>query len=62
MGDIIINLSKMNKKKNIKNFKIEFDKRGIHGLFHLFGYDHKKKKKFLKMNKIEKKYLKLLNV
>ena len=62
LGDIIINLSKMNKKKNIRDFKIEFDKMWIHGLVHLFGYDHKKEKEFLKMNKIEKKYLKLLNV
>ena len=33
----------------------------IHGLVHLFGHDHKKEKEYLKMNKIEKKYLKLLN-
>tara|TARA_B100001057_G_scaffold197957_1_gene198545 strand:+ start:5852 stop:6319 length:468 start_codon:yes stop_codon:yes gene_type:complete len=61
LGDIIINLSKIKKKKNIRDFKIEFDKMWIHGLVHLFGHDHKKEKEYLKMNKIEKKYLKLLN-
>ena len=61
LGDIIINLSKIKNKKNISEFKIEFDKLWIHGLLHLFGHDHKKKKDFLKMSMIEKKYIKLVN-
>tara|TARA_B100001063_G_C16764908_1_gene558051 strand:- start:1514 stop:1981 length:468 start_codon:yes stop_codon:yes gene_type:complete len=61
LGDIIINLSKINNKKNIKKFKNEFDRLWIHGLVHLFGYDHKKEKDFLKMIRIEKKYLDLIN-
>ena len=58
LGDIIINLNKVNSKENLKQFKLEFDKLWIHGFVHLFGYDHKKEKDFKKMNKIEKSYLK----
>ena len=58
LGDIIINLNKINCKKNINFFKSEFDKLWIHGLIHLFGHDHKKEKDFNKMSKIEKDYFK----
>ena len=58
VGDIIINLDKVNGKDNLKLFKLKFDKLWIHGLVHLFGYDHKKEKDFNKMNKIEKDYFK----
>ena len=58
LGDIIINLNKVKEKKNLKNFKLEFNKLWIHGLTHLFGYDHKKEKEFRKMYKVEKNYLK----
>ncbi len=61
LGDIIINLSKIKRKKILKNFKLEFDRLWIHGLLHLFGYDHKKEKDFLKMNHVEKKYIKIIN-
>ena len=44
----------------MKNFKLEFDKLWIHGLIHLFGYDHKKKKDFSEMNQVEKDYLKYI--
>ena len=54
LGDIIINLSKIYNKKNNKKFKLEFDKLWIHGLLHLFGYDHIKNKDFAKMSYIEK--------
>ena len=47
-------------KKNINFFKLEFDKLWIHGLIHLFGHDHKKKKDFVKMSKIEKDYFKYI--
>ena len=43
-------------------FKIEFDRLWIHGLVHLFGYDHKKNKDYKRMYKIEKKYFDLVNV
>jgi probable rRNA maturation factor len=62
LGDIIINLNKIKKKKILKDFKDEFDRLWIHGLVHLFGHDHKKDKDFLKMNQIEKKYFSLINV
>jgi rRNA maturation RNase YbeY len=58
LGDIIINLNKVKEKKNLKNFKLEFNKLWIHGLTHLFGHDHKKEKEFRKMYKVEKNYLK----
>tara|TARA_B100000963_G_C22508542_1_gene617186 strand:- start:449 stop:916 length:468 start_codon:yes stop_codon:yes gene_type:complete len=62
LGDVIINLNKIKSKKEIKNFKNEFDRLWIHGLVHLFGYDHVKVKDFLAMSRIEKKYFKLINV
>ena len=62
LGDIIINLNKIKNKKKIKDFKIEFDRLWIHGLVHLFGYDHKREKDFLKMQRVEKKYFNSINV
>ena len=61
LGDMIINLNKVKGKNKSKNFKIEFDRLWIHGLLHLFGYEHKKDKDFNKMRLIEKKYLNLVN-
>ena len=61
LGDIIINLNKIKSKKNKNIFKIEFNKLWIHGLTHLFGYDHSKDQDFYQMNKIEKKFLSYLN-
>jgi len=61
LGDIIINLNRI-KKKDLENFESEFNRLWIHGLVHLFGHDHKKKKDFLKMDRLEKKYLNLINV
>ena len=58
LGDIIINLNKIEKS----NFKNEFDRLWIHGLVHLLGHDHKKEKDFLQMIKIEKKYFNIINV
>jgi probable rRNA maturation factor len=57
LGDIIINLSKIKSNKQNKNFKLEFNKLWVHGLTHLFGHDHKKKKDFAKMKKVEAEYL-----
>ena len=61
LGDIIINLNKIKNKENKKMFKWEFNKLWIHGLVHLFGYDHKKDKDFSRMIKIEKKFLSYLD-
>ena len=62
LGDIIVNINKIKNKKEIKDFKIEFDRLWIHGLVHLFGHDHLHNKDYVKMNKIEKKYFDLINV
>ena len=43
LGDIIINFEKMNTTSKIL-FKKHLNILWIHGLIHLFGYDHKKKK------------------
>ncbi len=61
IGDIIINLTKIKNKNDNKYFKMELDKLWIHGLVHLFGYDHKKDKDFSKMLKVEKKFLSFIN-
>ena len=61
LGDIVINFNKIKDKKNLKNFRTEFNNLWIHGLVHLFGHDHKKEKDFLAMKKIEKKYSSFIN-
>ena len=60
LGDIIVNLNKINEKDGVQNYKFQFDKLWIHGLVHLFGHDHKKEKDYKKMLKIEKDYLKYI--
>ncbi len=62
LGDIIINLNKLNNKQTLNKFKKEFDKLWIHGLVHLFGHDHKKKEDFTKMARVENKYFNIVNV
>ena len=62
LGDIIINLNKIKRGDNLKNFKYEFDRLWIHGLTHLLGLDHKKNKDFLKMDRMEKNISILLMV
>ena len=61
LGDIIVNLNKINVKDSSQNFQLQFDKLWVHGLVHLFGYKHNKDQDFNNMNKIEKKYLKYIN-
>tara|TARA_B110001452_G_scaffold228047_1_gene203250 strand:+ start:1057 stop:1521 length:465 start_codon:yes stop_codon:yes gene_type:complete len=61
LGDIIINLNKLKNKKDKRKFQQEFNKLWIHGLVHLFGHKHKRNKDFNVMDKIEKKYLNLIN-
>ena len=58
LGDIVINLYKIDKRK-IK-FESEFNKLWVHGLVHLLGYKQYKKKDFFKMKKIENKIIKQL--
>ena len=56
LGDIIINIKKINIESKTK-FKNHFNILWIHGLLHLFGYDHKKEKNYKKMSFFEKKFL-----
>ena len=58
LGDIALNLYKIDKGKN--KFKSEFDKLWVHGLVHLMGYRHSKNKDFFKMKKIEDKIIRQL--
>ncbi len=60
LGDIIVNFKEINtSSKHL--FKRHFDILWVHGLVHLFGYDHKKDSSYKKMNYVEKKFLKKLN-
>ena len=60
IGDVIINFNKVKFDKSNKDFELEFNKLWIHGLVHLFGYDHKKDKDFNNMMRVEKKFLSYL--
>ena len=57
LGDMIINISKISDKNDIIKFQKNFNKLWVHGLVHLFGYEHKKDQDFLLMERIEKRYL-----
>ena len=57
LGDIAISYEIVNKRSKNSNFFLEFDKIWIHGYLHLLGHDHKKKKDFTKMKKLEEKIL-----
>ena len=60
LGDIIVNINKIRKNQDNTSFTKEFNKLWIHGLTHLFGYDHRKNSDFFEMLKIEKKFLSYL--
>ena len=53
LGDIAISYEFVNMKSNLTSFSNELDKLWIHGYLHLIGYDHKKNKDYLKMQKKE---------
>ena len=53
LGDIAINYEIINERSKSSNFFIEFDKMWVHGYLHLLGHNHKKKKDFIKMKKLE---------
>ena len=57
LGDIVINFFKIKKNDKKENFLKELNKLWIHGFLHLFGHDHKIYKEYIKMNKLEKRYL-----
>ena len=58
LGDIIINLNKINKKSEKSVFSEYFDKIWIHGLTHLLGHCHKSNRDFVIMQKLERKIIK----
>ena len=60
LGDIIISYNYMNKPKNLNtyDFKEKVTKIFIHGFLHLLGFDHIKKKDYLKMLSEEEKIFK----
>ena len=58
LGDIIINLYKIDKRES--KFRKEFNKLLVHGLVHLLGHRHYKNIDFYKMIKVENKILKQL--
>ena len=60
LGDIILNLDKLKKKRGKSFFLNEFNKLWIHGFVHLFGYDHKKIKDYYIMSLAEKRFLSYL--
>ena len=53
LGDIAISYDIINKRSKTSNFLLEFDKMWIHGYLHLLGHDHKKKKDYERMKKLE---------
>jgi len=53
LGDIAISYEIVNKRSKNSFFFLEFDKMWIHGYLHLLGHDHKKKKDFTKIKRIE---------
>ena len=57
LGDIVINFFKIKKNDKKENFLKELNKLWIHGFLHLLGHNHKIYKDYIKMNKIEKRYL-----
>ena len=58
LGDVIINLNKIIKEDNKKNFSLAFDKIWIHGLAHLLGYRHKSNRDFAAMSTLEYRIIK----
>ena len=54
LGDIAISYEIINERSKNSNFFEEFDKTWVHGYLHLLGHNHKKKKDFIKMKKLEK--------
>ena len=61
LGDIIINVNRIKNKDNIISFKKELNELWVHGLLHLFGFDHKRNEDYIRMFNVEKKFLNYIN-
>ena len=60
IGDVAVSYEIVNSRSRKNNFLKEFDKIWVHGLLHLIGYDHIKNKDYNKMNRLEKRILKII--
>jgi len=60
IGDIATSFEIIDLRSKKNDFFLEFDKVWIHGLLHLIGYNHINNKDYFKMNRIEKRILKLI--
>ena len=58
--DVATSYENINFRSKKNNFLLEFDKAWVHGLLHLVGYNHIRDKDHFKMNKVEKRILKLI--
>ena len=61
IGDVAMSYEIINSRSKKNSFLLEFDKVWVHGLLHLLGYNHVKKRDYLKMDKIEEKILDSIN-
>jgi probable rRNA maturation factor len=63
LGDIIISIETAKRHAKIyrNSLRKEIQRLIIHGILHLLGYNHKKKREAIKMKKKENKLLSLLN-
>ena len=61
LGDIVININKIDHKKNSQGVKNNLNMLLIHGLLHLMGYRHGINKDYIKMHNLEKKLLIFIN-
>ena len=61
IGDMAASYEIINSRSKKNNFLLEFDRVWVHGLLHLFGYNHIKNKDYFEMNKIEKRILNSIN-
>ena len=61
IGDIAVCYEIIEKRSQKNNFFLEFDKAWVHGLLHLLGFDHVKNNDFFRMEKVEKKILKIIS-
>ena len=60
LGDVVISINDIKNRNIKKEFFKELNKLWIHGLLHLFGYDHKYEKEYKKMNNLENKFYQLV--
>ncbi|MEW6408093.1 MAG: rRNA maturation RNase YbeY [Patescibacteria group bacterium] len=64
LGEIVISVPQAKKQANFFGYSLnkELIRLFIHGLLHLLGYEHEKKKEQILMEKIEKKIIKSLKL